>query len=98
MFAHQFWSANVQTLIERHGYGPAFLIAGVLQPLAFLVVLASDPFASVLSLLLRYESLSSPSVLRRRDGTFYGGNVVSGEMGFHLSHPMGKGETLSASA
>jgi MFS transporter, ACS family, hexuronate transporter len=76
MFAHQFWSANVQTLpadlfppsvvgsvegllgaagafggmlfsllvgflIERHGYGPAFLIAGVLHPLAFLVILAT---------------------------------------------------------
>ena len=76
MFAHQFWSANVQTLpadlfpakvvgsvegllgsagsfggmlfgllvgwlVERQGYGPAFLIAGVLHPLAFLVVLAT---------------------------------------------------------
>jgi MFS transporter, ACS family, aldohexuronate transporter len=76
MFAHQFWSANVQTLpadlfpasvvgsvggllgsagsfgamlfnlavgklVDQHGYGPAFLIAGVLHPLAFLVVLAT---------------------------------------------------------
>jgi ACS family hexuronate transporter-like MFS transporter len=76
MFAHQFWSANVQTLpadlfpsrivgsvegllgsagsfggmlfgllvgslIGQHGYGPAFLIAGVLHPLAFLVILAT---------------------------------------------------------
>ena len=76
MFAHQFWSANIQTLpadlfpskvvgsvegllgsagsfggmlfgllvgwlVERQGYGPAFLIAGVLHPLAFLVVLAT---------------------------------------------------------
>jgi MFS transporter, ACS family, aldohexuronate transporter len=74
MFAHQFWSANVQTLpadlfpstvvgsvegllgsagafggmlfgllvgwlVGNHGYGPAFLIAGVLHPLAFLVIL-----------------------------------------------------------
>jgi MFS transporter, ACS family, aldohexuronate transporter len=73
MFAHQFWSANVQTLpadlfparvvgsvegllgsagsfggmlfgllvgwlVERQGYGPAFLIAGVLHPLAFVVI------------------------------------------------------------
>ncbi|MBI5774617.1 MAG: MFS transporter [Verrucomicrobia bacterium] len=76
MFAHQFWSANVQTLpadlfparvvgsvegllgsagsfggmlfgllvgwlVEHHGYGPAFVIAGVLHPLAFLVILAT---------------------------------------------------------
>jgi ACS family hexuronate transporter-like MFS transporter len=76
MFAHQFWSANVQTLpadlfpanvvgsvegllgsagsfggllfgllvgwlVEHHGYGPAFLIAGVFHPLAFLVILAT---------------------------------------------------------
>ncbi|MCI0537988.1 MAG: MFS transporter [Verrucomicrobiales bacterium] len=76
MFAHQFWSANVQTLpadlfparvvgsvegllgsagsfggmlfgllvgwlVEHQGYGPAFLIAGVLHPLAFLVILAT---------------------------------------------------------
>ena len=76
MFAHQFWSANVQTLpadlfpskvvgsvegllgsagafggmlfaqvvswlVERQGYGPAFVIAGVLHPLAFLVILAT---------------------------------------------------------
>jgi ACS family hexuronate transporter-like MFS transporter len=76
MFAHQFWSANVQTLpadlfpanvvgsvegllgsagsfggmlfgllvgwlVERHGYGPAFFIAGVLHPLAFLIILAT---------------------------------------------------------
>ena len=76
MFAHQFWSANVQTLpadlfparnvgsvegflgsagsfggmlfgflvgwmIDRHGYGPAFLIAGVLHPLAFMVILGT---------------------------------------------------------
>lgn len=74
MFAHQFWSANVQTLpadlfpsnvvgsvegllglagsfggmlfgllvgwlVERHGYAPAFLIAGVLHPLAFALIL-----------------------------------------------------------
>ena len=76
MFAHQFWSSNVQTLpadlfpssvvgsvegllgsagafggmlfglvagslVEHQGYGPAFLIAGVLHPLAFLVILAT---------------------------------------------------------
>jgi MFS transporter, ACS family, hexuronate transporter len=76
MFAHQFWSSNVQTLpadlfpakvvgsvegllgsagsfggmlfgllvgslVEHQGYGPAFLIAGVLHPLAFLVILAA---------------------------------------------------------
>jgi ACS family hexuronate transporter-like MFS transporter len=76
MFAHQFWSANVQTLpadlfparvvgsvegllgaagslggvlfgllvgglIAEHGYGPAFLFAGVMHPLAFAVILAS---------------------------------------------------------
>ena len=76
MFAHQFWSANVQTLpadlfparvvgsvegllgaagafggmlfallvgwiVERHGYGPAFVIAGVMHPLAFLIILAT---------------------------------------------------------
>jgi ACS family hexuronate transporter-like MFS transporter len=75
MFAHQFWSSNVQTLpadifpanvvgsvegllgsagsfggmlfgllvgrlIGEHGYGPAFIMAGVLHPLAFVVVLA----------------------------------------------------------
>jgi ACS family hexuronate transporter-like MFS transporter len=76
MFAHQFWSANVQTLpadlfpagvvgsvggllgsagsfgamlfnlgvgklVDLHGYGPAFFIAGVLHPLAFLVIVAT---------------------------------------------------------
>jgi ACS family hexuronate transporter-like MFS transporter len=76
MFAHQFWSANVQTLpadlfpagvvgsvggllgsagsfgamlfnlavgklVDHHGYGPAFFIAGVLHPLAFLIILAT---------------------------------------------------------
>jgi ACS family hexuronate transporter-like MFS transporter len=76
MFAHQFWSANVQTLpadlfpakvvgsvegllgsagsfggmlfgllvgrlVEHQGYGPAFLVAGVLHPMAFLVILAT---------------------------------------------------------
>jgi ACS family hexuronate transporter-like MFS transporter len=76
MFAHQFWSANVQTLpadlfpasvvgsvggllgsagsfgamlfnlavgkvVDDLGYGPAFLIAGVLHPLAFLVILTT---------------------------------------------------------
>ena len=75
MFAHQFWSSNIQTLpadifparvvgsvegllgsagsfggmlfglvvgrlVEHHGYGPAFIIAGVLHPLAFIVILA----------------------------------------------------------
>ena len=74
MFAHQFWSANIQTLpadifppsvvgsvegllgsagafggmlfgllvgwlVEHHGYGPVFMIAGVLHPLAFLLIL-----------------------------------------------------------
>jgi len=74
MFAHQFWSANVQTLpadifpsrvvgsvegllgsagsfggmlfgllvgrlIGEHGYGPAFIIAGVLHPIGFLLIL-----------------------------------------------------------
>ena len=76
MFAHQFWSANVQTLpadlfpsrvvgsvegllgsagsfggmlfgllvgqlIGDHGYGPAFIIAGVLHPIGFLLILLS---------------------------------------------------------
>jgi ACS family hexuronate transporter-like MFS transporter len=76
MFAHQFWSANVQTmpadlfparvvgsvegllgaagsfggilfgllvggLIAQHGYGPAFLVAGMMHPLALAVILAS---------------------------------------------------------
>jgi ACS family hexuronate transporter-like MFS transporter len=76
MFAHQFWSANVQTLpadlfparvvgsvegllgaagsfggilfgllvgelIGIYGYGPAFLVAGVMHPLALAVILAS---------------------------------------------------------
>ena len=76
MFAHQFWSANMQTLpadlfpsrlvgsvegllgsagafggmvfglvvgwlVERNGYGPAFVIAGALHPIALLVVLAT---------------------------------------------------------
>jgi ACS family hexuronate transporter-like MFS transporter len=74
MFAHQFWSANVQTLpadlfpsrvvgsvegllgsagsfggmlfglvvgymVGEHGYAPAFLVAGLLHPLAFGVIL-----------------------------------------------------------
>ena len=76
MFAHQFWSANIQTLpadlfpanvvgsvegllgsagsfggmlfgllvgwlVEHEGYTPAFLIAGVLHPMAFFVILAT---------------------------------------------------------
>jgi ACS family hexuronate transporter-like MFS transporter len=76
MFAHQFWSANIQTLpadffparvvgsvegllgaagsfgamlfgsfvgriIGEHGYGPAFFIAGILHPIAFLVILVT---------------------------------------------------------
>lgn len=75
MFAHQFWSSNIQTLpadifpanvvgsvegllgsagsfggmlfglwvgrlVEHHGYGPVFIIAGILHPLAFLLILA----------------------------------------------------------
>jgi ACS family hexuronate transporter-like MFS transporter len=28
-------------LVEHQGYGPAFLVAGVLHPLAFLVILAT---------------------------------------------------------
>jgi len=75
MFAHQFWSSNVQTLpadifpasvvgsvegllgsagsfggvlfgllvgrlVAHHGYGPAFVMAGVLHPLAFILILA----------------------------------------------------------
>jgi ACS family hexuronate transporter-like MFS transporter len=74
MFAHQFWSANIQTLpadlfptnvvgsvggllgsagsfggmlfgllvgrmVEHHGYGPVFMIAGVLHPLSFIIIL-----------------------------------------------------------
>ena len=74
LFAHQFWSSNVQTLpadffpsrvvgsvegllgsagafgamsfnyvvgllVDEHGYGPAFAIAGVLHPIAFLLIL-----------------------------------------------------------
>jgi ACS family hexuronate transporter-like MFS transporter len=74
MFAHQVWSANVQTLsadifpanvvgsvgglvnaagsfggmlfgllvgslVEHHGYGTAFIMAGVLHPLAFMIIL-----------------------------------------------------------
>jgi ACS family hexuronate transporter-like MFS transporter len=76
MFAHQFWSANVQTLpadffpsrvvgsvegllgaagsfgamlfgsfvgriVGEHGYGPAFLIAGLLHPAAFVLIVAT---------------------------------------------------------
>jgi MFS transporter, ACS family, hexuronate transporter len=76
MFAHQFWSANMQTLpadlfparfvgsvggllgsagsfgamlfsfaagkiVDQHGYGPIFFAAGVLHPLAFLIILAT---------------------------------------------------------
>lgn len=76
MFAHQFWSANVQTLpadlfparvvgsvegllgsagsfggmlfglavgwlVERHGYAPAFVVAGLMHPLAFGIILWS---------------------------------------------------------
>src|SRR5688572_4960454 len=76
MFAHQFWSANIQTLpadlfpskvvgsvegllgcagsfggmlfallvgylVDQHGYGPAFLIAGILHPIAFVLILAT---------------------------------------------------------
>jgi MFS transporter, ACS family, hexuronate transporter len=76
MFAHQFWSSNVQTLpadlfpsrvvgsvegllgsagsfggmlfawilghlIGEHGYGPAFIIAGVLHPIGLLIILLS---------------------------------------------------------
>lgn len=76
MFAHQFWSANLQTLpadlfpskcvgsvegllgsagsfggmlfglavgwmVEHHGYAPAFMIAGMLHPVAFFLVLLS---------------------------------------------------------
>lgn len=76
MFAHQFWSSNIQTLpadifpvrvvgsvegllgsagsfggmlfgllvgwlVDHGGYGPAFLIAGVLHPLAFTLILAA---------------------------------------------------------
>ena len=75
MFAHQFWSANVQTLpadlfpskvvgsvegllgsagafggilfaslgalvVERTGYGPVFFLAGVLHPLAFIIIIS----------------------------------------------------------
>jgi ACS family hexuronate transporter-like MFS transporter len=75
MFAHQFWSSNVQTLpadifpanvvgsvegllgsagsfggmlfgllvgrlVEHHGYSPAFVMAGVFHPLAFILILA----------------------------------------------------------
>lgn len=78
MFAHQFWSSNIQTvpadlfpsrivgsvegllgsagafggmifsyivgrMIEQHGYGPAFLIAGILHPLSFVLVLLTVP-------------------------------------------------------
>jgi MFS transporter, ACS family, hexuronate transporter len=78
MFAHQFWSSNVQTLpadifssrivgsvegllgsagsfggilfaqlaariVGEHGYGPVFIAAGLLHPLAFIVILATVP-------------------------------------------------------
>jgi MFS transporter, ACS family, hexuronate transporter len=78
MFAHQFWSSNVQTLpadlfpsrvvgsvegllgsagsfggmlfgllvgslIQTQGYGPAFIIAGILHPIGFLLILLSVP-------------------------------------------------------
>jgi ACS family hexuronate transporter-like MFS transporter len=76
MFAHQFWSANIQTLpadlfpaklvgsvggllgsagsfgamlfswlvgslVEHHGYGPVFMLAGLLHPLSFLIILST---------------------------------------------------------
>lgn len=76
MFAHQFWSANMQTLptdlfpahsvgsvggllgsagsfggmlfglavgslVGTHGYGPVFLVAGAMHPIAFLLILLS---------------------------------------------------------
>ncbi len=86
MFAHQFWSSNIQTLpadifpasvvgsvegllgsagsfggmlfgllvsrlVEHHGYGPAFIMAGVLHPLAFILILAAikriEPVAAI---------------------------------------------------
>jgi len=28
-------------MVTRHGYGPAFFVAGILHPLAFLVILAT---------------------------------------------------------
>jgi ACS family hexuronate transporter-like MFS transporter len=81
MFAHQFWSANIQTLpadlfpanlvgsvegllgsagsfggmlfgllvgwlVEHSGYGPAFLIAGLLHPLSFIAILMTVPYSN----------------------------------------------------
>jgi MFS transporter, ACS family, hexuronate transporter len=83
MFAHQSWSANVQTLpadlfparvvgsvggllgsagsfgamlfslavgklVDQHGYGPAFFAAGLLHPLAFIVILCTVKNISLL--------------------------------------------------
>jgi ACS family hexuronate transporter-like MFS transporter len=35
------FNLGVGKLVDQHGYGPAFLIAGLLHPLAFLVILAT---------------------------------------------------------
>ena len=40
-FGAMLFNLLVGRLVEHHGYAPAFLIAGLLHPMAFLVILAS---------------------------------------------------------
>ena len=40
-FGGMLFGLLVGWLVEHHGYGPAFLIAGLLHPVAFLVILAT---------------------------------------------------------
>ena len=37
-FGAMLFGMIVGMLVDRHGYGPAFVIAGVLHPLAFLLI------------------------------------------------------------
>ncbi|MGV3662246.1 MAG: MFS transporter [Prosthecobacter sp.] len=53
-FGAMLFSALVGWMVERHGYGPAFIIAGVLHPLAFLVILLS--VRRVMPVTLRHSS------------------------------------------
>jgi ACS family hexuronate transporter-like MFS transporter len=92
MFAHQFWSSNIQTLpadlfpsrvvgsvegllgsagafggmifglwvghlVDARGYGPAFLIAGILHPLSFALILLTVPKIAPLRLPRVEESI-----------------------------------------
>jgi ACS family hexuronate transporter-like MFS transporter len=40
-FGAMLFSLLVGGLLDQHGYGPAFLIAGVVHPVAFLIILAT---------------------------------------------------------